>query len=177
MTALIDLTGQKFGKWFVFVRAANSRDGSARWHCQCDCGTDAIVMSGNLLSGGSTQCLYCRNKENPFKHGLAGTPVYGVWKDMIARCKHPNHKYYRWYGARGIKVCAEWHDPLVFVAWALANGYRDDLTIDKIDNAGEYGPDNCQFITKSENSLKAWHVDNAYENSDFRPIRMKQLAS
>jgi hypothetical protein len=69
---------------------------------------------------------------------------------MLNRCNNPgNHSYPR-YGGRGIKVCHEWTDFTVFRDWALSNGYRDDLSIDRIDNSGNYSPDNCQWATSKE---------------------------
>ena len=76
--------------------------------------------------------------------------LYAVWKTMRARCGNPNHPKFRIYGARGIAVCDEWHDPNVFMDWALANGYKPGLQIDRIDNNGGYGPSNCRWTTAKE---------------------------
>lgn len=82
--------------------------------------------------------------------------VYSNWKDMIRRCYNSESEDYRYYGARGIKVCDEWKNNYeVFEKWALENGYQKGLTIDKIDNDGDYKPDNCQWLTRIENAKKA----------------------
>lgn len=82
---------------------------------------------------------------------------------MKQRCKNPNHQDYKYYGGKGIKICQEWRkDFMAFRKWAIANGYKKDLVIDRINNDEDYKPDNCQFITSSENSLKAWYIDGSF---------------
>ena len=82
---------------------------------------------------------------------------------MIRRCENPNTKDYKYYGERKRKVCSEWRkDFRVFKDWALKHGYKENLTIDRINNGGNYEPENCQFITGSENSLKRWHIDRSH---------------
>lgn len=162
MPAFIDLTGQRFGRWLVLGRTPNDKSNNTMWYCLCDCGRRQIVQGGRLRNGGSRKCIYCNNKANPTKHGLSETRLYFVWVNMIRRCEHSNGKYYKNYGGRGIKVCSEWHDAATFFKWALANGYKEGLTIDRVDNDGDYEPSNCQFLTRSENTLKAWHIDGSY---------------
>lgn len=83
------------------------------------------------------------------KHGMVGTRIYNIWKDMKKRCYCKTRKDYARYGGRGITVCDEWlHNFQAFYSWAMANGYKDDLTIDRIDVNGNYEPSNCRWITK-----------------------------
>lgn len=85
------------------------------------------------------------------KHGLTGTPLYYVWVTMRQRCYNPNDRHYKWYGAKGVKVCEEWEkDVTAFYYWAISNGYRKGLTLDRINVDGDYSPENCRFITMSE---------------------------
>ena len=147
MSELIDLTGKRFGRWIVLKRTSNGKDRHARWFCKCECGRERIIGDFQLRNGISRQCHSCGNT----KHGLSRTRIYGVWDGMIQRCENPNHMSYKDYGGRGIKICKEWRrDPATFCKWALANGYKEGLTIDRIDNDGDYRPDNCQFITMAK---------------------------
>jgi len=83
--------------------------------------------------------------------------LYRTWESMKRRCYNVNDNVYRYYGGRGIKVCSAWKDSyLSFKEWALNNGYKTDLTIDRIDNDGNYEPKNCQWITKSQNTKNRW---------------------
>ncbi len=84
------------------------------------------------------------------KHGLSGTPLYKVWLTMKQRCYNPKDRRYKWYGAKGVKVCAEWReDAEAFYTWAISNGYQKGLTLDRIKGDGDYSPENCRFITMS----------------------------
>ena len=85
------------------------------------------------------------------KHGMTQTRLYRIWRAMKNRCSDPKHPHYNDYGGRGISVCDEWkHDSKLFCDWAIANGYADRLTIDRIDVNGDYCPDNCRWITMKE---------------------------
>jgi hypothetical protein len=88
------------------------------------------------------------------KHGYFGTKVYKLWGTIKYRCYNSNYRYYHRYGGRGIIVCDEWkNDALEFITWALANGYEEGLSIDRIDNDGNYEPINCRFVTAQVNNL------------------------
>jgi len=101
------------------------------------------VNNGNYKTG---YAVRSDNKKRP--------SFYNIWQNMKARCLNPNHPKYHRYGGRGIKVCNEWLDIKGFSEWALNNGWEDGLSIDRINNDGNYCPENCQWITLSENSKK-----------------------
>jgi hypothetical protein len=85
-----------------------------------------------------------------FTHGLRKSKLYITWANMKQRCYNPNDSHYKWYGGRGVTICDEWkNDFKAFYDWAIANGYRDSLTIDRVDSTKNYSPDNCRFITMS----------------------------
>lgn len=97
-----------------------------------------------------------RNNPEQFSHETHGAylrdkRLYNVWTTMLHRCENPNRERYKDYGGRGINVCAEWHDPNTFMDWAESNGYEPGLQLDRIDNSGDYSPDNCRWSTPSEN--------------------------
>ena len=93
------------------------------------------------------------------KHGMTGTKIYNVWKSMRARCLRSTSQSYKYYGGKGITICDGWSSFIAFKDWAMANGYAEGLTIDRVDNSKNYTPDNCEWITRAENSGK----DNAGE--------------
>lgn len=100
-------------------------------------------------------CRQCALKARA-THGLSSRnnphPLYRVLKSAVSRCTHERSKDYKRYGARGISVCDEWmNNPELFVSWAMDNGYRAGLDLDRRDNDGNYSPDNCRFITHADN--------------------------
>ena len=122
--------------------------------CKCHCGNVIKVISGNV--GRGTKSCGCLRRalitSKNTKHGDSGSRLYGIWKAMRKRCRNPNDKEYPNYGGRGIAVCNAWGDYKVFRTWALTNGYADHLTIDRINNDGDYTPKNCRWATLSEQS-------------------------
>lgn len=152
MPRLIDLTGQRFGRLVVVERVENSADGRARWLCRCDCGQSKTVLDEHLKKGRTKSCGCAKSESSSKrfkKHGGRNSKLYRIWSNMKDRCNNPDCKVYSDYGGRGIKVCKEWIDDFsAFQKWALANGYKEGLTIDRKDNDKGYSPDNCRWTDR-----------------------------
>lgn len=156
MTKALDLVGQRFGRLVVIERVESDKWGQSRWKCKCDCGNE-IITKGNCLVRGHTKSCGCYNLEKcierlPVKrtHCLSRTPLYRCWILMKQRCFNSDRKDWMEYGGRGITICDEWLDSSKFFEWALVNGYKEGLTLDRIDTNGNYEPSNCRWATAKE---------------------------
>lgn len=121
--------------------------GGVLWVCQCKCGNYALVPTNALKSGLRISCG-CKRGGKKFSNRRIGS----IWRGIILRCNDPKYRRYEDYGGRGISVCAEWLDGEVFSKWAIENGYKDNLSIDRINNDGNYEPKNCRWTTNKVQS-------------------------
>ena len=145
------MIGNRYGR--LIVMSETKKGYTYICHCKCDCGNETDTACGNLRSGHTTSCgCYAREIQSlNSTHGMSKTRLYRIYRKMLNRCYRVADTGYPYYGAKGIKVCDEWREkPENFLNWALANGYSDTLTIDRIDTHGNYEPDNCRWVTMQE---------------------------
>lgn len=163
------MIGKVFGR--LTVKHISHRNNGVVWLCLCSCGKSALVKTGHLNAGYVRSCG-CLQKEKAKENLKPGANCHGfphaknlknLYRNMHDRCENPNNKRYHCYGARNIKVCSEWGDRKTFYKWCVNNGYKPGLQIHRIDNDGDYCPDNCAFVTRlvnmnnmSRNRMLTW---------------------
>jgi len=150
-----NMKGQRFGRLVALEHVGFASNRVALWRCKCDCGNEVVVRQCNLHSGNAESCGCFgidRIKEANTTHGQSHTRIFNIWSKIKERCYNPKRPAYKNYGGKGVVMCDEWrYDFQMFYNWAMANGYQDDLTIDRIDANGNYEPLNCRWLTLSEN--------------------------
>ena len=145
-----NIIGKKFGKLLVLENLNVKSHGSTLHRCACECGNIKDIPISYLKSKHTTSCG-CLVKEMHTIHNLSQSRLYNIYRGMLGRCFRENHQAYHNYGGRGITVCDDWKDSFInFFNWAIKNGYQDNLTIDRIDNNGNYEPCNCHWVSKAE---------------------------
>lgn len=154
-----DKTGMKFGVLTVLRKAEkhelpiDTQEDCSFWVCECDCGNEVILSRRHLTPRrrGCSNCCSQSRTELSTTHGLRDTSLYDVWRDIRYRCLDPNNKHYPDYGGRGITLCDEWRTDLkTFYDWAMSNGWKQGLSVERKDNNGPYESWNCKLATAEE---------------------------
>ncbi len=145
-----DMKGLRFGRLLVKSYAHTDGERKAHWYCVCDCG-ETGVFSGKSMRSGLTQSCGCLQREMASSanktHGISKTRLYRIWGAMKRRVKNPRCRGYAFYGGRGIKLHSAWEKFEAFQDWALENGYRENLSIERVDVNGDYSPANCSWVS------------------------------
>lgn len=161
------IVGNKFGRLTPIKKIGQDAFRGSIYLCSCECGNSVEVRGGNLVSGNTRSCGCLRNEtlsRISSTHHESKTRLYRIYQAMKRRCYNTNSKDYEGYGGRGIQVCEEWKTNYeCFRDWALVNGYEDHLTLDRIDNEGNYELKNCRWVNakvqannKSNNVRISW---------------------
>ena len=165
-----NIKGQKFGRLTALERTGKNKGRVSIWECVCECGNKHTAIISQLKNGDVKSCGCLKKAETP----VTSERLFNIWQGMRQRCKNVNNKAYPLYGGRGISVCPEWEDYKVFRKWSLENGYKENLTLDRVDNNKSYSPGNCRWATMAEQNRNK--RNNIYVEYKGETITLGELA-
>ena len=178
MAVKVSKVGQRYGRLTVLKIDESKAGGRQGYYyiCRCDCG-NIVSVRGNIL-GKNTNSCGCLKREQDKKNlgryttGESHSKLACIWYHMKSRCNNERDTNYKRYGARGIKVCEEWeNDFLSFKAWAEKNGYKEGLTIDRINANGDYEPSNCRWLTRSDQQNNKRTTLVIFHNGEYKSLK------
>lgn len=142
------MEGKKYGKLTVIKDTGKrNKHKGIIYLCKCDCGKETEAVGSYMRRGDKKSCG-CLKAGAKKVHGASKTKLYRIWADMLQRCKNKNCNNYKYYGARGVSVTKDWENFVNFRDWALSNGYKKGLSIDRVNTRGNYEPSNCRWATR-----------------------------
>lgn len=177
-----ELIGKKYGRLNVEGFEIERKQGKNRIQsrvyliCKCECGTEVRARKDSVLSGAIVSCGCNRREKAHYSgikhaqscitHNMSKTRLYGIWRSMKSRCYNKTCGGFQNYGGRGVTVCDDWKNSFEkFKDWAISNGYKDNLSIDRINVKGNYEPTNCRWITMlDQQSNKTTNHYITYQN-------------
>lgn len=149
-TKPVELLGRKINHLLVRFIHGKNKHGHTMLNCLCDCGKSTVVSIGDIVRNHTKSCGCLQT----IRDNLSSTKIYNVWSHMIKRCYNKKTINFNIYGGRGIKVCSQWKESFIkFYKWSIENNYKEGLCIDRIDNDGDYTPENCRYTTKRINNI------------------------
>lgn len=175
MAEMRNLSGLVFGRWVVLNFSHKVKKNSF-WTCRCECSSVRTISRGPLVNGSSKSCGCWRDEAASLRsgsHHMSKTKIYVTWKNIRTRCEKSTNKSYKYYGARGIKVCERWHDFNNFYA-DIGKDWSEGMSIERIDNDKGYELSNCTWIPK-ENQGKNRRI-NVFVNSPWGRITQADAA-
>lgn len=171
MGIVIDMTGKRFGRLVILSVAGKNTMGRLLWKCLCDCGNE-IIRNGSEIRCGNTSSCGCLRKEMGAaanrSHGLSKSSEWRAWGEMRKRCHNPKHRFYPYYGGRGISICERWSSFENFIADMGPKPPGHRISLDRIDNNGNYEPGNCRWATLSEQAKNKRQNKHAPDGRFFK---------
>lgn len=164
--------GEKIGRLTIIKEVGKAKDGHKLFLCKCECGNEVSVASNNFRNTKSCGCLRKEiQSKKAKKHGLSQERIYKEYYRMMTRCYNNKTKNFKNWGGKGIRVCDDWRkDKMNFINWAFGNGYKENLTLDRIDNNKDYSPENCRWVTMQKQMENK--TNNVFVNVDGENIQL-----